>query len=377
MKRSNGPDFFGAIHTSRHVHNFNAGPAVLPLAVLQQAQEELLDYRGSGMSIMEMSHRSTEFENLMAEVEANLCKLMDIPPEYKIIFQQGGASLQFAMLPMNLLPGSATADYIINGAWGKAAIKEAAKLGLTRTVATSEDTNFDRLPTLQTADLDANAAYLHFTSNETIHGLEFSSEPEAPEEVPLVCDMSSNILSRPMEVTKYALIYASAQKNAGPAGVTIVILRQDLLDRVPENLPVMLDYKAQVAKGSMHNTPPCFAIYIVGLVLRWLIDLGGVDAIRRINEQKANLIYETIDRSSGFYRGHAKADSRSRMNVPFRLASEELEKQFLHEAGHENLVGLKGHRSVGGLRASLYNALPLASVETLVGFMQKFQRKHA
>jgi phosphoserine aminotransferase len=376
MISSNNPDLLNATKTPRRIHNFNAGPAVLPLAVLQQAQAELLDYQGSGMSIMEMSHRSPEFESLMAEVEENLRKLMVIPLEYKILFQQGGASLQFAMLPMNLRPANVSADYIINGAWGKAAVKEAANLGPTRTVATSENTQFDRIPSLQTAELDANAAYLHFTSNETIHGLEFSREPEAPEGVPLVCDMSSNILSRPLEMAKYGLIYAGAQKNAGPAGVTIVILREDLLERIPTNLPVMLDYRAQMAGNSMHNTPPCFAIYIVGLVLRWLLEIGGLDEINRRNEMKASMLYQVIDQSGNFYGGHAQADSRSRMNVPFRLTSEGLEKKFLMEARREDLVGLKGHRSVGGLRASLYNALPLTSVEVLVQFMQEFQRKH-
>jgi phosphoserine aminotransferase len=376
MISSNNPDLLNATKTPRRIHNFNAGPAVLPLAVLQQAQAELLDYQGSGMSIMEMSHRSPEFESLMAEVEENLRKLMVIPLEYKILFQQGGASLQFAMLPMNLRPGTASADYIINGAWGKAAIKEAAKLGPTRTAATSENTQFDRLPSLQTADLDINAAYLHFTSNETIHGLEFLTEPEPPEGVSLVCDMSSNILSRPIEVTKYGLIYAGAQKNAGPAGVTLVILHEDLLDQVPDNLPVMLSYKVQVAKGSMHNTPPCFAIYIVSLVLRWLLDIGGLEEINRRNEMKASMLYQVIDQSGNFYGGHAQTDSRSRMNVPFRLASEDLEKKFLIKAKGENLVGLKGHRSVGGLRASLYNALPLTSVQALVDFMKEFQRRN-
>jgi phosphoserine aminotransferase len=376
MNNMNDTDIITASGSIRHIHNFNAGPATLPLSVLKQAQAELLDYQGTGMSIMEMSHRSPEFEGLMAEVETNLRRLLNIPTNYKVLFQQGGASMQFAMVPMNLRDDEASADYIVNGTWGKAAIKDAQRLGNTRTVATSESTNFDRLPSFEIAKLDPKAAYLHFTSNETIHGLEFNQEPVPPESVPLVCDMSSNILSRPIDVTKYGLIYAGAQKNAGPAGVTVVILREDLLERVPSNLPVMLNYKTQVAGGSMHNTPPCFAIYIVALVLRWLIDVGGLDNIGKRNQDKARMIYQTIDQSDGFYRGHAQVDSRSRMNVPFRLATEELEKQFLNEAKQAHLVGLKGHRSVGGLRASLYNALPLESVEALVHFMQDFQRKH-
>ncbi|MBE0411056.1 MAG: 3-phosphoserine/phosphohydroxythreonine transaminase [Anaerolineales bacterium] len=376
MKNAQNSNLIAALGTSKRVHNFGAGPAVLPLPVLLKAQEELLDYQGSGMSIMEMSHRSREFADLMAEIDANLRNLLAVPSEYKILLQQGGASMQFAMVPMNLrLPGE-SADYIVNGAWGKAAIKDAAKLGSTRTVATTEDTNFDRLPSLASADLDPKAAYLHFTSNETIHGLEFFAEPKPPNGVPLVCDMSSNILSRPIAVAKYSLIYAGAQKNAGPAGVTIVILQEDLLDRVPDDLPVMLNYKTQAAAGSMHNTPPCFAIYILGLVLRWLIDLGGLAEIGRLNERKSGLIYRAIDQSGGFYRGHAQPDSRSRMNVPFRLTTEALEKQFLDEAKGENLVGLKGHRSVGGLRASLYNALPHESVQALVDFMKEFQRRN-
>lgn len=376
MNNSNNSVFTAALGTTSRVHNFSAGPAVLPLPVLLKAQEELLDYQGTGMSIMEMSHRSPEFEGLMAEIETNLLKLLNIPTDYKILFQQGGASMQFAMVPLNLRSTGTSADYIINGTWGKAAIKDAKKLGTTRTVATSENTNFDRLPALESAHLDPQAAYLHFTSNETIQGLEFLEEPESPDGIPLVCDMSSNFLSRPLEVTKYSLIYGGAQKNAGPAGVTIVILRGDLLERVPANLPVMLNYKAQVVGGSMHNTPPCFAIYVVGLVLRWLVDIGGLNEIGKRNEDKARMVYQAIDQSGGFYHGHAQPDSRSRMNVPFRLATEDLEKQFLNEAKQENLVGLKGHRSVGGLRASLYNALPIESVEALVQFMKDFQRKN-
>lgn len=362
--------------TSKRVHNFNAGPAVLPVPVLEQAQAELLNYHGCGMSVMEMSHRSPEFEALIQGAEADLRTLLNIPPSYKIMFLQGGATLQFAMVPMNLRPTGVSADYVVNGVWGKTGFKEAQKLGLTRAADSTEATNFDRRSEQGELTLDPNAAYLHFTSNETIHGNEWVGEPTPPASVPLVCDMSSNFLSRPVDVSKYGLIYAGAQKNAGPAGVTIVIVHDELLDRVPASLPVMLDYKVLAASGSLHNTPPAFAIYIVGLVFQWLKSIGGLEEIARRNEQKAGRVYQTIDQSGGFYRGHAQAGSRSRMNVPFRTPSEELDKQFAKESEKQGLIGLKGHRSVGGLRASLYNALPQESVEALVQFMAEFQRNN-
>jgi phosphoserine aminotransferase len=361
----------------RRVHNFNAGPATLPLPVLEQAQAELLDYNGTGMSIMEMSHRSKEFEAILQETEASLRAVMGIPENYRVLFMQGGASLQFSMLPMNWLPGTGSADYLVTGAWGQAAVQEAQKIGVVRIAASTEDANFDRLPHVSEMKLDPNAAYLHFTSNETIHGVQWPKEPAPPDGVPLVCDMSSDILSRPVDVSKYGLVYAGAQKNAGPAGVTLVIVRQDLLERTPPNMPVMLDYRQQAAKGSMHNTPPTFAIYVVGLVLRWLQNLGGLPEIARHNEVKAQTIYAAIDRSAGFYRGHARPDCRSRMNVTFRLPTEELEASFAREATAHGMIGLKGHRSVGGLRASLYNALPLESAQNLAMFMDNFRLRHA
>jgi phosphoserine aminotransferase len=360
----------------KQVHNFNAGPAVLPLPVLEQVQTELLDFRGTGMSLMEMSHRSSEFEGLMQQVEDDLFSLISIPREYQVLFLQGGASLQFAMLPMNLRPPGASADYLLNGVWGQTALREAKKLGAVRVVSTSESTNFDRLPAFSPEDLDAKAAYLHFTSNETIHGIEWKDEPTPVPGVPLICDISSNFLSRPFDITRYGLVYAGAQKNAGPAGVTIVIVRKDLLERVPANLPAMLDYRLQAEKGSMYNTPPTFSIYVVGLVLHWLRELGGLTEIERRNAIKSGLVYDAIDRSGGFYRPHAQADSRSRMNVTFRMETEELENQFARQAKANGLVGLKGHRSVGGLRASLYNALPVESAQVLAQFMQEFQRKN-
>jgi phosphoserine aminotransferase len=356
------------------VHNFNAGPAALPLEVLQQAQAELLDYRGTGMSILEMSHRSVEFEAVMAETEADLRELLGMSQEYKVLFLQGGASLQFGMLPMNLRGVGQSADYIVNGTWGAAALKDARKLGAARAAGSSEDSNFDRVP--QVIEADAEAAYLHYTSNETIHGVQWREEPQPPGGVPVVCDMSSDFLSRPVEVSKYGLIYAGAQKNAGPAGVTVLVVRDELLGRVPKGLPVMLDYRLQAEKGSMHNTPPCFAIYVVGLVLKWLKGEGGLGAVAERNRRKARLIYEMIDESGGFYRGHAVRESRSLMNVTFRLPSEELEGEFARQAEQEGMVGLRGHRSVGGMRASLYNAVSIESASVLVQFMGEFIRRN-
>jgi phosphoserine aminotransferase len=359
---------------NHRAHNFNAGPAVLPLPVLEQAQAELTDYRGSGMSVMEISHRSPAFEDILHTAEANLRELLAIPANYKILFLQGGASLQFAMLPMNLRPAGQSADYVVTGAWSKTALKESGKLGAARAAASTEASGFNRLPAPAEFQCDPSAAYLHFTSNETIHGVEWKEEPVPVEQVPLFCDMSSDFLSRPVDVSRYGLIYAGAQKNAGPAGVTVVIVREDLLARVPANLPVMLDYKLLAESGSLHNTPPCYAIYMVGLVLQWLQGLGGLSAIARINQEKAGLVYQAIDQSGGFYRGHAEVAARSQMNVPFRLPTEDLEKAFVKASEQQGLIGLKGHRSVGGLRASLYNALPLTSVQALTQFMAEFQR---
>ncbi len=357
----------------KRVYNFNPGPAALPLEVLQQAQAEMLDYKGTGMSVMEISHRSKEFEGLIQAAEADLRELLGIPANYKVMFLQGGATLQFAMLPMNLRAGG-SADYIVTGAWSKTAFKEAQKLGAARAAANTESAGFNTLPAK--LDLDPKAAYLHFTSNETIHGVEYFKEPQPPAGVPLVCDASSDFISHPLDVSKYALIYAGAQKNAGPAGVIVVIVRDDMLERTPANLPVMLDYKALAASGSLHNTPPCYAIYMTGLVLKWAKKIGGLAAIEKRNRAKADLVYRTIDESGGFYRGHAQPEARSMMNIPFRLPSEELEETFASESKQNDLIGLKGHRSVGGMRASLYNALDLKAAEELTRFMREFQKKH-
>ena len=358
----------------KRVFNFNPGPAALPLEVLQQAQAEMLDYRGTGMSVMEISHRSKEFEAIIQTAEADLRELLGIPANYKVMFLQGGASLQFAMLPMNLRAAGASADYIVTGTWSKTAFKEAQKLGAARAAANLEASGFNDLPA--TLDLDPKAAYLHFTSNETIHGVEFSREPIPPAAVPLVCDASSDFISRPVDVSKYALIYAGAQKNAGPAGVVIVIAREDMLERTPANTPVMLDYKTLAASGSLHNTPPCYATYITGLTLKWVKQMGGLKGIAARNQAKASTVYKTIDESGGFYRGHARTAARSVMNIPFRLPAEDLEEAFASESKKNDLIGLKGHRSVGGMRASLYNALDLKAAEALASFMREFQKKH-
>ena len=326
------------------------------------------------MSIVEISHRSKQFDALIQQAEADLRALLRVPEQYKVLFLQGGASTQFAMIPMNLRPGGLSADYTVTGQWTHLALEDARRLGTARVAASTEATGFDRLPEQAGLDLDPQAAYLYLASNETIHGLEWAAEPEPPPGVPLVADMSSDILSRPVDVSKYGLVYAGAQKNLGPAGVTLVVVREDLLARAPDNLPVMLDYRTHAKKGSLYNTPPVFAIYVVGLVLRWLRDLGGLEEIGRRNQAKAGKIYAVIDESGGFYNGHAQPGSRSRMNVTFRLPSPELEAAFLQQASAAGFVGLKGHRSLGGLRASLYNALPQEAVDVLTDFMREFQR---
>jgi phosphoserine aminotransferase len=365
----------GTTTAAGRVHNFGAGPAVLPVPVLERVRSEMLDYQGTGLSVLEMSHRSPAFERIIQGAEADLRSLGGITDEHAILFLQGGASLQFAMLPMNLRPAGASVDYVVTGHWSKTALKEAEKSGPVRIAGSSESTKFDRIPAPSEISPDAKAAYLHFTSNNTIYGTEWTTEPVPSSRVPLVCDASSDLLSRPIDFGKYGLVYAGAQKNLGPAGVTVVVVRRELLGRVPAGLPVMLDYRFLAETKSLYNTPPCFAVYVLGLVLRWMIDMGGVDEVARWNERKAALLYQAIDTSGGFYRGHARPDSRSRMNVTFRLPSEELEGALVKEATAAGLDGLKGHRSVGGLRASLYNALPVASVEALVEFMAEFRRR--
>lgn len=357
---------------TERIHNFSAGPAVLPLPVLEQAQRELLSLPGIGMSVMEISHRSRPFDEIINGTEAGLRELLKVPEGYHILFLQGGASLQFSMLAMNLLPKDSSADYILTGSWGKKAIKEAKKCGSVNVAATMADGGFTRVPAQDELSLDPHAAYVHLTTNETIEGVEWKTEPDTGA-VPLVADASSDILSRPIPIGKYSLIYAGAQKNMGPSGVTLVILRDDLLQRIPEGLHTMLDYRTHVENKSLYNTPNTWGIYIINLVCQWLKDKGGLDAMHRENLAKATLLYDAID-ATDFYRGHADPDSRSLMNVTFRLPSEELEKKFASEATGQGLDGLKGHRSVGGIRASIYNALPRESVEALVSFMKEFER---
>jgi phosphoserine aminotransferase len=363
------------MQSTKRVHNFGAGPATLPLPVLKQVQEELLDYGGTGMSVMELSHRSAAFGEVIEQAEADLRALLELSADHAVLFLQGGASLQFAMVPANLRPTGASADYVMTGNWSRAALKEAAKGGAARTVGSTESTGFDRIPAQGELDFDPEAAYVHFTSNNTIYGTQWSSEPEPPADVPLVCDASSDALSRPIDIGRYGLMYAGAQKNLGPAGIAVVVLRTDLLERAPGGLPALLDYRLMAEKRSLYNTPPTFAVYVVGRVLKWLRALGGLAEIGKRNEAKAGLLYDAIDASGGFYRGHAQPDSRSRMNVTFRLPNEDLEKTFVKEAAAADLAGLKGHRSVGGLRASIYNACSIESVRALVEFMADFKKR--
>jgi phosphoserine aminotransferase len=355
------------------VYNFNAGPAVMPESVLERARDEMLNFDSSGMSVMEMSHRSKEFETILHNAESQFRKLMGVPADYTVLFLQGGASLQFLMVSMNLRP-SGSADYVLTGYWSKKACEESKKVGSVHVVASSEESGFDRIPKLLPEILDPNAAFLHITSNETIEGIRWRVEPPTHKDVPLVCDMSSNIASQPVDVSKYGLIYAGAQKNLGPAGVTVVVVRNDLLERSSANLPAMLNYKLLAKEGSLYNTPPTHGIYMVGLVLNWLIETGGLEKIGEHNKIKSGLVYEAIDNSGGFYRGYAQPQDRSIMNATFMLDSDALTKEFIAKSEKEGFVGLKGHRSIGGVRASLYNALPVEAVEGLVQFMREFQR---
>jgi phosphoserine aminotransferase len=356
------------------IYNFNPGPAALPLEVLEEVQQEFLDFKGSGMSISEISHRSAVFEDVLDDAIVRFKRLLNIPDNYKILFLQGGASSQFFMVPMNLLPEGSSADYINTGSWAKKAIKESEILGKSVNVAaSSEDRNYCYIP--KQFSLNSDAAYLHITSNNTIEGTQWSKFPDAGK-VPLISDMSSDMLCRPFDIKPFGLIYAGAQKNLGPAGVTVVIIREDMLERVPKTIPTMLRYTTHAEKNSLYNTPPCISIYMVQLVLKWIEDkIGGLAAMEKRNQEKANLIYSFLDANS-FYRGTADADSRSTMNVTFRLTNEDLEKQFVADALKNGLGGLKGHRSVGGCRASIYNAIGIDGVQSLVDFMKDFADKN-
>ncbi len=354
------------------VFNFSAGPAMLPEAVLQQAQNEMLDWQGSGMSVMEMSHRGKEFMSIAEQAEADLRQLMAVPDNYKVMFLQGGASSQFAMVPMNLTRENKKVDYINTGSWSKKAISEAKRYAEVNLAASTEESKFTTTPSQSDLNLSGDAAYVHYTPNETIQGVEFPYVPETGD-VPLVADFSSTILSRPIDVSKYGIIYAGAQKNIGPAGLTLVIVREDLIGEAIDGTPVMFQYTTHSDGGSMYNTPPTYGWYLAGLVFKWLLGKGGLDGMAEINQRKAKALYDTID-GSAFYANPVSVESRSWMNVPFTLADAELDAKFLQEASAAGLKTLKGHRSVGGMRASIYNAMPEAGVQTLIEFMQEFER---
>jgi phosphoserine aminotransferase len=360
--------------TVHRIHNFSAGPAVLPVPVLEEAQRDLVMLPGVGMSILEISHRSKTFEDILAKTEADLRALGNIPPTHKVLFLQGGASLQFSMVPMNLLTAGTTADYIITGAWSQKALKEARRVGTVNVAASTEGENFARIPLQDELKLTTNAAYVHFTSNNTIFGTQWKGEPQVGS-VPLVCDASSDILSRQIDFTRYGLVYAGAQKNLGPSGVTLVIIREDLLARSSKSLPTMLNYAVHAENGSMYNTPPTFGIYLMGLTAKWALAQGGLSAVAAANARKAGKLYAEIDRTS-FYRGTAQTDSRSLMNVTFRLPNEDLERKFVKESTAAGLDGLKGHRSVGGVRASIYNAFAEEGIDALLAFMREFEKKN-
>jgi phosphoserine aminotransferase len=360
--------------TTTRIFNFAAGPAVLPLDVLEEAQRDLIALPGVGMSVMEISHRSKTFDEIIQGCEADIRKLAGVPDHYHVLFLQGGASLQFSMVPMNLLPPGGSADYVVTGSWSQKAVKEAKRVGAVKIAATAEAGNFKRIPQQNELTLDPSAAYVHITTNNTIFGTEWFYTPDTGS-VPLVADTSSDMFSRPIDAAKYGLIYAGAQKNLGPSGVTLVIVRDDLVKRTPSTLPTMLQYGVHAENKSLYNTPPVFGVYIMRLVMKWLLKEGGLAAMEKKNARKADKLYAEIDRT-GFYRGHAEKDSRSRMNVTFRLPNEDLEKQFAKEATAAGMDGLKGHRSVGGLRASIYNAFPEAGIDALVQFMKEFERKN-
>lgn len=362
---------------TERVWNFSAGPATLPASVLEEAREHLLSLPGVGASILEVSHRSPTFEAVLDEAETHLRDLLEFPKEHRVLFLQGGASLQFSMVPMNLLRSSSrAAAYVVTGSWGAKAMAEARREGDVMVAWDGVADGYTTVPKLDAVDVPADAAYLHVTSNETIQGVELPAGSEPSSGPPLVCDASSDLLSRPLPVARYGLLYAGAQKNAGPAGVTVVLIRDDVMERIPSGLPTMLDYRTYAEHRSLYNTPPVFAIYVLMLVTRWLRDeVGGLDKMHERNREKAALLYEAIDSSGGFYRGHAARAARSLMNVTFRLPNEELDAAFVAEAAHHRLVELTGHRSVGGIRASIYNAMPLEGVRTLRAFMDDFRSR--
>jgi len=359
---------------TERIYNFSSGPAVLPLPVLEQAQRDLIALPGVGMSVMEISHRSATFETIIGKADADIRRLAGVPETYRILFLQGGATLQFSMVPLNLLTEGRTADYVMTGSWAEKAVKEARRVGKVHETGSTADTNFNRIPADAELEFTPGGAYVHMTANNTIEGTEWHRLPPVPD-VPLVSDASSDIFSRPIDVSSYGLIYAGAQKNLGPSGVTLVIIREDLLERSTKALHTMLDYTIHAENGSLYNTPPVFGVYVLGLVIEWLLEQGGLPAMAEVNERKAGKLYAELDRT-GFWRPTAETASRSLMNVTFRLATEELEKAFIKESTSAGFDGLKGHRSVGGMRASIYNAFPEQGVDDLVAFMREFERRN-
>jgi phosphoserine aminotransferase len=360
---------------NQRIYNFNPGPATLPLPVLEKVQQELLNYKSTGMSIMEISHRSKDFEAIIFEAEGLTKKLLGLDENYQVLFMQGGASFQFAMIPLNFLPKDGVADYIITGYFAEKAHKEAVKIGKTHVAGTTKDTNYDRIMDFDRIKPSDTPAYIHITSNNTVFGTQWKEFPDFGD-VPLVADMSSDILSRPFDANKFFLIYAGAQKNLGPAGVTMVVIRKDMLEKVPSGLPSMLRYDTIAEKRSLYNTPPCFNIYVVNLVLHWIMENGGLDGMEKHNEEKAAYIYDAVDSSGGFYTGHAQKESRSLMNITFKLPDDDLQQKFIQGAAENGLVGLKGHRSVGGIRASIYNSMSKEGCLALAGFMKDFTKKY-
>ena len=360
---------------TNRVHNFSAGPGALPLPVLEQAQQDLVDFKGSGLSLMESSHRWPMYDEVHNQCISDISNLLGLSDDYQVVFMGGGARAQFALVPMNLL-GDGTAAYVTTGRWAEGGYSEACKIGKAVEIYNSGESGHNHVPQAGELNVPRDSAYLHYTSNNTIYGTQFRHIPETGD-TPLICDMSSDILSRPIDASRFALIYAGAQKNMGPSGVTCVIIRKDMLERCPAGIPETFSYKNMAGKNSLLNTPPVFPIYMVGLVARHLLGLGGLEAVAAINDRKADLLYSTIDNSSGFFRGHARRDSRSCMNVTFTLPTNELEAAFVAESEEAGMRGLKGHRSVGGLRASIYNGVPLAAVEALVALMKDFQDRRA
>ncbi|MGB0595152.1 MAG: 3-phosphoserine/phosphohydroxythreonine transaminase [Rubripirellula sp.] len=364
--------------TQQRVFNFSAGPAALPLSVLQQVQEELLCFPGAGASVMEVSHRGKTFVDIIEDAESTLRSLLKLSDDYALLFLQGGAALQFSMIPANFLRDSGkTAQYLLTGSWGKKAVAEAKKEGDVEVLYDAKESNYDHVPSPADYQVSDSAAYLYYCSNETIQGVQFASEPECPDSVPLVSDASSDFLCRPLPMDKYGLLYACAQKNAGPAGVTVAVVRRDLLERGSEQLPGYLQYRNHAAGGSMWNTPPTFAVYVLGKVARWLADdIGGLEEMEKQNQEKSKILYDVLDQHSGFYHGHAKPEARSLMNVTFTLPNDELQAKFLSEAAENELANMKGHRSVGGIRASIYNAMPIEGPRALAEFMKDFASKN-